>query len=57
MEEVGPVGGICGMHGGHEPAEVRDFRRTSGGHRVRRGQGKEWMGCFLDDLRVINADQ
>ena len=24
-----------------------------------RGQGKEWMGCFLDDLRAfgINADQ
>ena len=32
---------------------MRDIRRTGG------GQEKEWMGCFLDDLRAfgINADQ
>ena len=30
-----------------------------GGAGCARGQGKKWMGCFLDDLRAfgINADQ
>ena len=36
-----------------------DVRRIDGGRGVWGGQGKEWMGCFLDDLRAfgINADQ
>ena len=39
---------------------MRDIRRNCGGYGLCGGQGKrEWMGCFLDDLRVfgINADQ
>ena len=39
---------------------MRDVRRIIiGGRRgLRGGPGKEWMGCFLDDLRAfgINAD-
>ena len=33
--------------------------RIGGGRRLCGGQGKEWMGCFLDDLRAfgINAEQ
>ena len=38
---------------------MRDVRRNGGGRGCVRGQEKEWMGCFLDDLRAfgINADQ
>ena len=38
---------------------MRDIRRIGGGRRLCGGQEKEWMGCFLDDLRAfgINADQ
>ena len=32
-----PVHGVCGAHGGHETAEVRDVRRTHGGCELRRG--------------------
>ena len=51
--------GICGAHGGYETAEVRDVRRNGGGAGCVGGQEKEWMGCFLDDLRAfgINANQ
>ena len=51
--------GICGAHGGHETAKVRDVQRTGGGRGLRGGQENEWMGIFLDDLRAfgINADQ
>ena len=40
-------------------AEVRDVRRNGGVRGLCGGQGKEWMGCFLDDLRAfgINANQ
>ena len=53
------VRGICGAHGGYETAEVRDVWRIGGGHGLCGGQGKEWMGCFLSDLRAIgiNANQ
>ena len=36
-----------------------DVRRIGGGRGLRRGSGKEWIGCFLDDLRAfdINTDQ
>ena len=35
------------------------FGEMVGGAGCVGGQGKEWMGCFLDDLRAfgINADQ
>ena len=35
------------------------FREMVGGAGCVEGQEKEWMGCFLDDLRAfsINADQ
>ena len=38
---------------------MRNVRRNGGGRGLRGGQEKEWMGCFLDDLRAfgINADQ
>ena len=39
---------------------MRDARRIGGGRGLRGGgQEKEWMGCFLDDVRAfgINADQ
>ena len=39
---------------------LRDVRRIGGGCGLCGGaQEKEWMGCFLDDLRAfgINADQ
>ena len=40
-------------------AEVSDIPRIGGGRGLRGGAGKEWVGCFLDDLRAfrINADQ
>ena len=40
-------------------AEVRNFRRIGGGPGCVGGEEKEWMRCFLDDLRAfgINADQ
>ena len=31
VQEVDPVCGICGAHGGHETAQVHDVRRTGGG--------------------------
>ena len=47
------------MHGGHETAEVHDVWKTGGGAGCVGSQEKEWMGCFLVDLRAfgINADQ
>ena len=38
---------------------MRDVRINGGGAGCVGGQEKEWMGCFLDDLRAfgINADQ
>ena len=39
---------------------MRDVQRTDEGRGLRRrGQGKEWMGYLLDDLRAfgINVDQ
>ena len=55
----GLIRGICGAYGGYETAEVRDVRRIGGGAGCVRGQEKEWMGCFLNDLRAfrINSDQ
>ena len=38
-----PVHEICGAHGGHESAEVRDVRRTGGGRGLRWGQETYWM--------------
>ena len=37
---------------------MRDVRRTGGGGDCVGGQGKEWMVCFLDNLRAfgINTD-
>ena len=51
--------GICGAHGEPVTTEVCDVRRTGGGRGLRRGQEKEWMACYLDDLRAfgINVDQ
>ena len=37
------------MHGGYETTEVRDVRINGGGQ-------KEWMGCFLDDLKAFGID-
>ena len=47
------------MYGYVTAEEVRDVRRNVGGAGCVGDQGKEWMGCFLDDLRAlgINADQ
>ena len=59
-QEVDPVRGICGAHGEYETAEGRHIRRTDGGRGLRGGgQEKEWIGCFLNDLRTfsISADQ
>ena len=55
----GTVRGICGAHGGHETAELRDVQKVDGGSGLRGGQEKAWTGCLLDDLRGlgINADQ
>ena len=38
---------------------MRDVRRNVGGAGCVGGQEKEWMGCFLDDLRAfgMSADQ
>ena len=39
---------------------MRDVQRFGGGRGLRGRQEKQWMGCFLDDLRafgIINADQ
>ena len=38
---------------------MRDVRKISRGRGLRRGQEKEWMGCFLDDLKAfgINTDK
>ena len=38
---------------------MHDVRRNGGGAGCVGGHGKEWTGCFLDDLRAfgINADQ
>ena len=58
-QEADLVCGICGAHGGYETAKVCDVRRNGGGAGCVGGQEKEWMECFLDDLRAfgINADQ
>ena len=58
-QEADFVRGICGAHGGYETTEVGDVRRSRGGAGCVGGQEKEWMRCFLDDLRAfgINADQ
>ena len=45
-QEADSVRGICGAHGGHETAEVRDVRSTSGGHRLRWGSGKRVDGVL-----------
>ena len=59
MQEADLFRGICGAHGGYDTAEMRYVRGIGGGHGLCRGQEKEWMGCFLDDLRAFgtNADQ
>ena len=38
---------------------MRDVQRIDGGRGLWGGQEKEWMRCFLDDLRVFgsNANQ
>ena len=58
-QEAGLVRGICGEYGEYETTEVRDVRIIGVGAGCVGGQGKGWMGCFLDDLRAfgINADQ
>ena len=53
-QERYPVRWVCGAHGGHETAEVRDVRGTRGGCGFRGGPEKGWMGCLLDDLRVFD---
>ena len=45
----------CGAHEGHETAEVLDVQKT-GGARAAWGQGKEWMLCFLVELRAFGID-
>ena len=37
---------IYGAHGGYETAEVRDVRRTGGGHGLCGGPGKKVGGVF-----------
>ena len=45
MQEVDPVRGICGAHGGDETAEVRDVQRTG------RERGLRWrVGKSVDEL-------
>ena len=39
-QEAGPIRGVCGAHGGHETAEVRDVRGTRGGCGFHGGQEK-----------------
>ena len=46
MQEGDPVSGICGAHGGHETAEVRDVQITGGGRGLRGGAGKRVDGVF-----------
>ena len=48
--------GICGALGGYKTAEVRDVQRIGGGRGLWGGQEKEWVGCFLDDLRAFGID-
>ena len=38
---------------------MRDVRRIGGGHGLCERPGKEWMGCFLDNIRAfgIKADR
>ena len=52
------AGFVARMEGTRLPKSVM-FGEMVGGAGCVRGQGKEWMGCFLDDLRAfgINADQ
>ena len=40
-QEADPVRRICGIHRGHETAEVSDVRKTGGGHGLREGAGRE----------------
>ena len=58
VEEAVLVCGVRGAHGGYETAEVRDVRKNGERCSYVRGQEKEWIGCFLDDLKAfgINAD-
>ena len=54
------VRGVCGAHGGHETAEVRDVRRTGGGHGLRGGAGERVVGVSPGRPRrafAINANQ
>ena len=44
---------ICGAHGEHVTAEVHEFGEPVGGAGCVGSQGKEWIGCLLDDLRVF----
>ena len=46
-QEADPVRGICGAHGGHETAKVRDVRRTGERRELRRGAGKSVDGVSL----------
>ena len=57
-QEADFVCGICGVLRGYETTEVCDVQRLGGGRGLCWG-AKEWVGCFLDDLRAfgINADQ
>ena len=43
-----PVHGICGVHGGHETAELGDVRRADGGRGLRGGTGKIVDRVFLE---------
>ena len=57
MQEEDRSHGICGAHGGHETAEVRDGGKIGGGRGLRGGGGeeKEWMRCLQDDLRAFGV--
>ena len=46
MQEVDPVRGICGSHGGHDTAEVREVRRTGRERVLREREGKRVNGMF-----------
>ena len=40
-QEAGSVSGVCGVHGGHDTAEVHDVPRTGGGRGLRWGGRKK----------------
>ena len=54
-QEADLVCGICGAHGGYEIAKCVMFEEMVGGAGCVGGQEKEWMECFLDDLRAFGA--